>query len=32
MREANIIREQDTERAVAIATEEIDERKAAGDY
>jgi hypothetical protein len=30
--DAKIIKEEDFEKAVAIATEEIDARKAAGDY
>lgn len=29
---ANIVREQDVAKAIAIATEEIDVRKALGDY
>lgn len=29
---ANIVKQQDAERAVRIATEEIDVRKALGDY
>jgi hypothetical protein len=29
---ANIVRQQDVERAVKIATEEIEARKALGDY
>jgi hypothetical protein len=29
---ANIVRQQDVERAVKIATEEIEVRKALGDY
>jgi hypothetical protein len=30
--DADIVRKEELERAVAIATEEIDARKAAGDY
>ena len=29
---ANIVKQQDVKRSVAIATEEIDARKALGDY